>query len=42
MSLVDITDVIKRYGPNTVLDSVSLKIEPGEIIAVIGRGPERR
>jgi polar amino acid transport system ATP-binding protein len=37
VSLVDITGVIKRYGTNTVLDSVSLAIEPGEIIAVIGR-----
>ncbi len=27
----------KRYGSNTVLDDVSLAIEPGEIIAVIGR-----
>ena len=37
MSLVEIADVVKRYGANTVLDGVSLRIEPGEIIAVIGR-----
>ena len=37
MSLVEITDVVKRYGSNTVLDGVSLRIAPGEIIAVIGR-----
>ena len=37
MSLVDIADVVKRFGSNTVLNGVSLKIEPGEIIAVIGR-----
>ena len=37
MSLVDIADVVKRFGSNTVLNRVSLKIEPGEIIAVIGR-----
>ena len=37
MSLVDITDVIKLYGTNKVLDGVSLAVEPGEIIAIIGR-----
>src|SRR5215212_3314141 len=37
MSLVDITDVIKLYGTNKVLDRVSLAVEPGEIIAIIGR-----
>ena len=37
MSLVEITDVIKRFGSNTVLDGVSLQVAPGEIIAVIGR-----
>jgi polar amino acid transport system ATP-binding protein len=37
MSLVEIRDVVKRFGTNTVLDHVSLDVEPGEIIAVIGR-----
>jgi len=37
VSLVEITGVVKRYGTNTVLDGVSLAIEAGEIIAVIGR-----
>ncbi len=37
MPLVDIVSITKRYGSNTVLDDVSLAIEPGEIIAVIGR-----
>lgn len=37
MSLVELTTVVKRYGANTVLDRVSLAVEPGEIIAVIGR-----
>ncbi len=37
MPLVDIISIRKRYGSNTVLDDVSLAIEPGEIIAVIGR-----
>ncbi len=37
MSLVEIANVTKRYGDLTVLDDVSLSIEPGEIIAIIGR-----
>src|SRR5947208_17173975 len=37
MSLVELTDVVKRYGRNTVLDGVSLAVEQGEIIAIIGR-----
>ena len=37
MSLVELNAVVKRYGSNTVLDRVSLTVEPGEIIAVIGR-----
>lgn len=37
MSLVEITNVTKRYGETTVLDDVSLTIETGEIIAIIGR-----
>ncbi|MBM3571584.1 MAG: amino acid ABC transporter ATP-binding protein [Alphaproteobacteria bacterium] len=37
MSLVRIENVAKRFGRLTVLDDVSLKVAPGEIIAVIGR-----
>jgi polar amino acid transport system ATP-binding protein len=37
MSLVELKDVVKRYGQNTVLNGVSLRIEKGEIIAIIGR-----
>ena len=37
MSLVDLRDVVKRYGAHTVLDGVSLSVEKGEIIAIIGR-----
>ena len=37
MSLVELHDVVKRYGANTVLDRVSLTVERAEIIAVIGR-----
>jgi polar amino acid transport system ATP-binding protein len=37
MSLVELIDVVKRYGQHTVLNGVSLSIEKGEIIAIIGR-----
>jgi polar amino acid transport system ATP-binding protein len=37
MSLVELVDVVKRYGTHTVLNGVSLKVEKGEIIAIIGR-----
>ncbi|CAN5742383.1 amino acid ABC transporter ATP-binding protein [soil metagenome] len=37
MSLVELKDVIKRYGTHTVLAGVSLTVEKGEIIAIIGR-----
>ena len=37
MSLVDLRDVVKRYGPLTVLDGVSLSVDKDEIIAIIGR-----
>lgn len=37
MSLVELHDVVKRYGANTVLQRISLTVERGEIIAVVGR-----
>ena len=37
MSLVELKDVVKRYGTHTVLNGVSLAVEKGEIIAIIGR-----
>src|ERR1700741_5018797 len=37
MSLVELMGVVKRYGTHTVLNGVSLKVEKGEIIAIIGR-----
>jgi polar amino acid transport system ATP-binding protein len=37
MPLVDIRDVSKSFGPLKVLQDVSLEVEAGEIIAVIGR-----
>jgi polar amino acid transport system ATP-binding protein len=37
MPLVELQGVVKRFGALTVLDRVSLDVEKGEIIAVIGR-----
>jgi polar amino acid transport system ATP-binding protein len=37
MSLVEISNVTKRFGEVTVLENISLAIEAGEIIAIIGR-----
>lgn len=37
MSLVSLEGVIKRFGTNEVLKDVSLTIEPGETVAIIGR-----
>jgi len=37
VSLVELHDVVKRFGDNTVLDRVSLAVEPGDIVAIIGR-----
>ena len=37
MSLVELHNVVKRFGANTVLDRISLTVEAGEIIAIIGR-----
>ncbi|MCA1493462.1 amino acid ABC transporter ATP-binding protein [Ensifer sp. NBAIM29] len=37
MSLIEITDVRKSFGPNEVLKGINLDVEPGEVIAIIGR-----
>jgi polar amino acid transport system ATP-binding protein len=37
MSLVELSNIVKRYGTHTVLNGVSLNVERGEIIAIIGR-----
>ena len=37
MPLVEITDIHKSFGPIEVLKGVSLAVEKGEIVAVIGR-----
>lgn len=37
MSLVELRQVVKRYGSHTVLDHVDLQVQAGEIVAIIGR-----
>jgi polar amino acid transport system ATP-binding protein len=37
MPILALRNVVKRYGTHTVLDDVSLEVEPGEVVAIIGR-----
>ncbi|MET3613129.1 polar amino acid transport system ATP-binding protein [Rhizobium aquaticum] len=37
MSLIEITEVRKAFGDNEVLKGINLNIEPGEVIAIIGK-----
>jgi len=37
MSLIEITEVRKSFGSNEVLKSITLNVEPGEVIAIIGK-----
>lgn len=37
MSLIEITEVRKSYGTNEVLKGINLDVEPGEVIAIIGK-----
>ena len=34
--ILEMKDITKKYGENTVLSNVSLKIRPGEIHALLG------
>ncbi|OIQ92754.1 glutamine transport ATP-binding protein GlnQ [mine drainage metagenome] len=36
MSMVEFKQVVKSFGPLTVLDKVDLSIEPGEVVVIIG------
>lgn len=36
MSLISVADLTVRYGANTVLRNVSLKVDPGEIVTIVG------
>ena len=37
MSLIEITEVRKRFGDNEVLKGINLDVEAGEVIAIIGK-----
>ena len=37
MSLVEIRELRKRFGDNEVLKGITLDVEPGEVIAIIGK-----
>jgi len=37
MPLIALEDVRKRYGDNEVLKGVTLRVEPGEVVAIIGK-----
>ena len=36
MYILEMEDIVKRFGRNTVVDGVTLRIEPGEIVSIIG------
>ena len=35
--MIEIRDLHKRFGPQTVLDGVTFQIEEGESVVIIGR-----
>ncbi|QIB35976.1 amino acid ABC transporter ATP-binding protein [Ancylobacter pratisalsi] len=37
MSLIEITEVKKRFGDNEVLKGINIDVAPGEVIAIIGK-----
>ena len=37
MPILALRNIVKRYGAHTVLDDVSLDVDPGEMVAIIGR-----
>ena len=37
MPILALNGISKRFGPHVALDDVSLTIEPGEVVAIIGR-----
>jgi len=37
MPILALRNIVKRYGVHTVLDDVSIDVEPGEVVAIIGR-----
>ena len=39
MSMVTFSHVVKRFGPHTVLDDISLTIEKGEVVKIVDLRP---
>lgn len=37
MAFIDIIDLHKSFNENKVLDGVNLKVEPGEVVAILGK-----
>ena len=38
-SLLDVRDVVKVYGKRTVVNRVSLKVAPGQVVHISASGP---
>ena len=36
-AVVSVQNLVKRFGPHTVLDGVSLEIDRGQMVAIVGR-----
>ncbi|GAB3449643.1 ABC transporter ATP-binding protein [Actinophytocola sediminis] len=36
MAIIEVTDLVKRYGEHTAVDGVSFAVEPGEIFGILG------
>jgi putative spermidine/putrescine transport system ATP-binding protein/putrescine transport system ATP-binding protein len=36
MSILELTDVVKRFGPVVALDGISFAVEPGQIVSLLG------
>ncbi len=36
MPLLEVKNLVKRYGPKTVVNSVSLSVEPGQVFGLLG------
>jgi ABC-2 type transport system ATP-binding protein len=36
MAIIEVTDLVKRYGAHTAVDGVSFAVEPGEIFGILG------
>lgn len=37
MSIIELSDISKRYGPRVILNHAQLNINEGELIGIVGR-----